>query len=273
MSNEVGSDYENLAGNEADSKTQYFSTVNLNNATLVNLAKQRAETLCRGRWTNTLTAKDGVICLDLEKKEKGFLISAIGSVSSQDKTSNTLIARNGTLVLRGKMNPSDAPLDIFIDKGKLIFEWAQPNDRIDFNINAFPVSQAGGSGVAAGKFLKGNFIINGLVGVTGNNQPPENAPRFFIHGKFTSLNTYAANLANNRVSQLKTLLGDNSIAIKDIDLKDVFSRRCNLYTGTMIGTDMSECPNLLTGANAQKVDFYSAPLVIIGQEYPSKLLQ
>jgi len=50
MSTDASSDTAALAGNERDAKTQYFSSVNVNNATLVNYAKRRAEELCRGKW-------------------------------------------------------------------------------------------------------------------------------------------------------------------------------------------------------------------------------
>jgi hypothetical protein len=49
-------------GNEIDSKTQFFSSVNVNNATLVNYAKRRAEELCRGKWSPQWSVSPDVIC-------------------------------------------------------------------------------------------------------------------------------------------------------------------------------------------------------------------
>lgn len=83
--------------------------------------------------------------------------------------------------------------------------------------------------------------------------------KYYIHGKFTSLNTYATPDAT-RIMQVKTLLS-GSIATGDIDLTKVFQWRCG-YTGS--ASDGSLC---MSG------EFRNAPLVIINQNYPSKLLQ
>jgi hypothetical protein len=53
-----------LLGNENDAKTQYFSSVQLNNASLVNLAKQKAEELCRGNWKDSPIYTNSVICIN-----------------------------------------------------------------------------------------------------------------------------------------------------------------------------------------------------------------
>jgi hypothetical protein len=53
--------------------------------------------------------------------------------------------------------------------------------------------------VSSGVFYKGNFIINGLVKVS---KPEE---KYYIHGKFTSLNTYAVPNPS-RVTQVQNLL-------------------------------------------------------------------
>jgi hypothetical protein len=119
---------------------------------------------------------------------------------------------------------------------------------IDFNNQAYPSSN---DVVARGIFLKGNFIVNGIVG-------PQQHHRVIIHGKFTSLNTYDANTAANRLTQVQDIV--TSAGIKDIDLTQVFSWRCNYGSGT----DGTVCP---------LSDYQSAPLVIINQNYPSLLLE
>ena len=194
-----------------------------------------------------------------------------------------MIIQNGTLTVRGKMDAGSKPLDIFVDKGRLIFEResVEPNDeRLNFNVNAFP-ALLGEASVASGKYLKGNFIVNGLVGLVGKTLSSPYAPKFFIYGKFTSLNTYARELANNRVPQLCRLLcpsstdcnnNENScVSASEIDLASVFPRRCDIYLGT--GTDFSYCPtHIVSGGNTIDIDFFASPLIIIGQDYPSKLL-
>jgi hypothetical protein len=47
---------------------QYFSSSDINSATLLNYAKQRSEILCRGKWKTNITSlssvSDDVVCLD-----------------------------------------------------------------------------------------------------------------------------------------------------------------------------------------------------------------
>jgi hypothetical protein len=103
--------------------------------------------------------------------------------------------------------------------------------------------------------LKGNFIVNGLIGPSNYQQ------KVFIHGKFTSLNTYA-NPGSTKVQQLQQLLS-STIGAEDIDLTKVFAWRCGVTTGS----DGSVCiTNPLS-------EFRYAPLVIINQDYPSALVE
>ncbi|MDR0650951.1 MAG: hypothetical protein LBG59_06220 [Candidatus Peribacteria bacterium] len=75
MSSDASKDLASLAGEQVnDSKTQYFSTVNVNNATLVNVAKRRAEELCRGKWG---TESQGVICKQGQGGDVNLNISTI----------------------------------------------------------------------------------------------------------------------------------------------------------------------------------------------------
>ncbi|MDR0370164.1 MAG: hypothetical protein LBH96_06880 [Candidatus Peribacteria bacterium] len=94
---------------------------------------------------------------------------------------------------------------------------------LGFNDQAYPTTNAG-EVVASGIFLKGNFIINGIVSLPQNEQAQKN--RVFIHGKFTSLNTYAEPSAS-RLTQVKDILKSSSISTKEVDLTQVFSWRCN----------------------------------------------
>ena len=66
LSTDLGSEITAILGNEGDAKTQYFSSVNLNNAVLINYAKRKAEELCRGKWSSTFSTSPSsdVICWD-----------------------------------------------------------------------------------------------------------------------------------------------------------------------------------------------------------------
>jgi hypothetical protein len=188
-----------LLGNEANAKQQYFSSVNLNQASLINTAKQRAEELCRGKWG---TDSGEIYCL---REGKAYNVDQI-----QDKI---VIMQNGDLTLKGKMEADTAPLNIFIDGGKLIL-------KMDGEIQPFDKNGYPGGSVYTGIYLKGNFIINGIMVGSGGQV----ANQTFIHGKFTSLNTYAEP-SSQRMTQLQSVLG-TTVNSAEVDLREVFSRRC-----------------------------------------------
>jgi hypothetical protein len=238
-----------LLGNEADAKTQYFSSVQLNNASLVNLAKQKAEELCRGKWSTNFPQGGNIICV--YSNNDNTIHPTIDDIKGR-----ILIAKNVNVTLQGAMYATTPELNIFIDGGTLALAQNSAN-RIQFNENGYPTT---GSGSYTGIYLKGNFIINGLVIGNGNDGSLPTMPyKTFIHGKFTSLNTYIEP-TSQRISQLKNLLGATP-AEKTVDLREVFSRRCDYGIDN---DDHSKCP---VG------EFQTAPLVIINQNYPSKLVE
>ena len=52
MSTEASQNLSNLAAQENDAKSQYFSSVNVNQATLINTAKKNAVKLCAASTSN-----------------------------------------------------------------------------------------------------------------------------------------------------------------------------------------------------------------------------
>jgi len=147
LSSDLSSDYAALDGNESSSKTQYFSSVSVNNATLINAARRNAQELCRGGSTAT------VLCL------KGDQTRSVSSLAGQ-----IVIIENGNLTLNGSSTNDSQPLNIFIDKGNLIL--TQTSDQnVSFNAQGFPEVPATSASIASGVFLKGNFVVNGLVSV------------------------------------------------------------------------------------------------------------
>ena len=218
MSTDVADDVKNIAGNEKDSKTQYFSSVNVNNATLINAAKKESEKLCQGKWSNNLTNSD-VICIDGSK--------AINSI--EDYNGKTIILRNGILTLKGDSRNLNNGINVFVDRGNLKFAFNQ-DKRQTFNERGFPTN--GDDAIYSGIYLKGNFIVNGLVEVEELKDY-----KYFIHGKFTSLNTYsAASSSYERLHQIQNLLSgvvpeiggtDVGNLVSKADLTQVFRWRCN----------------------------------------------
>ena len=240
MSTDVGDKLKDIAGNEKDSKTQYFSSVNVNNATLINAAKKKAGELCTTNTSNN----SNIICIENMDTEKNL----------SELKGKTIIVQNGNLTLKGKMSPNDNGINVFVDKGKLIFKF-DSSEKVTFNEKGFVDTN---TWTYQGIYLKGNFIVNGLVEVeTGDF-------KYFIHGKFTSLNTYSASQTPAaRINQIRQLFNwkinpnttDQELASK-IDLTQVFKWRCNYENST----DGSPC---------NEGDFANSPLNIINQTIPS----
>ncbi|MCR5413080.1 MAG: hypothetical protein K6E76_09135 [Patescibacteria group bacterium] len=240
ISKDMKGGLENLAGNEANSKTQFFSSVNVNNATLINTAKKNAEQICAIDQDTT-----DVIC---ESGDQTYNITALHE--------KTLVVNGGDLTLKGLMNSSNEPLDIFINGGNLILD-LDTDIQTAFTEDGFPVYNGGNERkpvAYTGIYLKGNFIVNGLVQLATRTENE----KYFIHGKFTSLNTYDIPTPQ-RKQQIQTVLNNLSISNEQIDLTKVFKWRCNLGSGT----DGSACT---VG------EFKDSPLSIINQNYPSKIL-
>ena len=244
-----GMNIANLGGNEADSKTQYFSSVNVNNATLINQARKTAEELCKGKWSQSYDTSPEVICWEGNNSTRSLNPSVIGN--------KTLIVRNGTIVLERPMTSTSSPLNIFIDGGRLLLQQGAGSSYIQgFDEKWYPTTT---SPKYEWMFLKGNFIINGLIGyLTTQTNYSSIQYKVFIHGKFTSLNTYTYP-SEARSIQVADVLNRTSVPTERIDLQAVFSWRCNYGSWS----DGSACP---------LGEFQNAPLIIINQNYPSRLV-
>ena len=89
--------------NLSNTKTQLFSSVDINNTKLINYARQKAETLCRGKWNKSVS--DDVVC------KSGFTINA------DEYGNRTLIVKWGDV----KITPNNV-YDIFVDGWNLVIE-------------------------------------------------------------------------------------------------------------------------------------------------------
>ena len=100
------------------------------------------------------------------------------------------------------MNNSSPTLDIFIDEGNLYIN-PDTSSRVSFNIQGFPAT----TGIVnEGEFLKGNFVINGLL--LGGDPSNVDAIKRKLHlqGKFVSLNTPLSEPSQGRVTQVTETL-------------------------------------------------------------------
>lgn len=185
--------------NNPSDKTQLFDSANVNNATLINYTKQKAETLCRGKWksTNLNSSNDNLVCLDTSS-----LIDAANY-------------KNKTLVVKWWASVKVKPLtgyadtskyDIFIDGGNLLIEESYSSWNIVIWKNGFMTGMNvegfndtfndngkyhNPDNIWVASVLRWNFIVNGKVLKYNNstNDDKKLKNKYFIYGKLTSLDT------------------------------------------------------------------------------------
>ncbi len=248
-------------GKVALKKTQYFASTNINNATLINYARQRAEILCRWKWENsnpTPTITTGINCIS-------------GSIDLGETNRNkTIIVRNWDVTIRPfSQGNSNDYYDIFIDNGNLKIDedgagagagkfviWVNgfySSDNISgFNLAINNLMNDAGIAITdkynniqeiwVASILKWNFIVNWHIGAAGTNTWLNN--KYFIYGKLTTLD-------NNDV------------------LNKTFAWRCNYGWSNETSKNACPGPNVWEKPNP----YQDAPLVIIDQNYNSPLLK
>jgi len=248
-------DKESLVGNQRGNSTIFNSSIT--NADISNQAKQYSEKLCKGKrktleqYTPLQLEKESTLCY----KGDGNTLE-IDLTQTNIYQNKTIIMQNGYIVLVGNMDDSSPPLDIYIDAGNLYLPSdLQANTFTLFDQQGFPVTS---NGASAGRFLKGNIIINGLLigGIPWNESSIHN--KTHIQGKFFSLNSPFKE-TDKRFNQIIDLLG---LGFTDyINLQNIFNRECQLGTG-------SDGTNCKYGNDISRV-----PLVILDRAFPSRLLK
>lgn len=238
--------------NATDSKMQYFSSANINNATLMNYSRQRAENLCRGKRASTADLSNSIICVD--SPEGGTLDATITEFKWK-----TIIVKNWNVKVSPAVSEDEQYYDIFIGSWNLIIDetnaklfvfkkdWFISNSTpenfrnsinqeiVDANNEERNFEHAWDD-VAVAALLKWNFIVNWWVkGASGKL-----SRKYFIHGKFTTKDTYEA-------------------------LGKVFRWRCVNWESNE--SNKNYCPY------SQEHPYTNAFLVVIDQNYSSPLFR
>jgi len=237
-----------LLGN-VNEKTVIYNSSDINSSTTINATKQKAQQFCRGKelyTTNTLEPYwEKIVCVENQN-----LTIDLGSTHYANKT---IIVKNGNVILQNGMTENSPALELFVDKWIVYL----PNTitAIWFNQKWFPGTPATHSWL----YLKGNFIINGLI-VGWTFPVPSTFPhKLHIQGRIVVLNTPMLP-TTGRKEQIAGTIGsgyDNRI-----NLQNIFVRTCGLNG---IGSDGSSCNGTNTIA--------TTPLVVLNGNYPSILLQ
>ena len=239
-----------IEGNQAG--TSLLLNTDNSIAGIVNLARQRAEELCRNKWQavpgteQDLNNKAGqVLCYDGNRDRN----SRILRVKGYDKVA-ALIVKNADVFLPNYQETQNnaAITNLFIDKGSLFLldEARKKTDLQKFDQNGYQTQDLSNPWISYGNFLRGNFIVNGLI-LGMKSDARQFAPiknKLVIHGKVASYNTYTTP-DDNKKQVIKDILdfdGRGNVQeerLKFIGLDQVFKWSCNSATGT--GSDGTPC--------------------------------
>lgn len=238
-----------IEGNQAG--TSLLLNTDNSIAGIVNLARQRAEELCRNKWDRVPGTEEDlgnragqVLCYDGNKDRN----SRILRVNRYDEVAALIVKNADVFLLNYQVTRNNAAItNLFIDKGYLFLldEARNKFDLQKFDQNGYQTQDASNPWISYGNFLRGNFIVNGLIiGMkpdTGQFTPIKN--KLVIHGKVASYNTYTTP-DDNKKQVIKDILGSDGGRVEEgtlkfIGLDQVFKWSCNSATGT--GSDGTPC--------------------------------
>ena len=186
-------------------KTSLLVSTTESISNIINLANKRAESLCRNKWGN-LNPNEDIICA-----KNG------GQINPKTYAGKTIIIEKGDLTLNNYMETTDQPITILLMKWDL--KLPNTNANQTFLGNGYPDK----NGIIKANFLKGNFIINGLI----QNQGTEITNKLIVHGKIASFNSLQEPNDQTREKLSKIGIDTN----KKIWLSEIFTWKCNINTG------------------------------------------
>lgn len=235
-------------------KTSLLVSTTENIANIINLANKRAEALCRNKWEKQIpqNSKNEVICSENSENRE--------SITPESFAGKTLIIQKGDLTLKNYMKTDSQALTILLMKWDLIL----PNSKAtnNFLANGYQDHQ----GKIKANYLKGNFIINGLIQGDSNSNN-EIQRKLIVHGKIASFNTL-----NTPTKEVKENIGKIGInPNKKIGLSEIFTWKCKLKEGTDI--DGNSCGQLAEGQDPNRNFLVDKSFGLIDMYFPSKLFK
>ena len=239
-----------IEGNQAG--TSLLLNTDNSIAGIVNLARQRAEELCRNKWQAVPGAEQDfgnragqVLCYDGNIDRNSRLLR----VNGYDAVAALIVKNADVFLLNYQVTRNNAAItNLFIDKGYLFLldEARNRSDLQKFDQNGYQTQDTSNPWVSYGNFLRGNFIVDGLIlGIKSDASqftPIKN--KLVIHGKVASYNTYTTP-DDNKTQVIKNILDSDGRGnlqeerLKFIGLDQVFKWSCNSATGT--GSDGTPC--------------------------------
>ncbi|MDD3262397.1 MAG: hypothetical protein PHR61_00980 [Candidatus Absconditabacteria bacterium] len=227
----------------------------LNPSDVINKAKKNAEILCRGKTY----LEDASLPSDNNEKILCYKDTNlnINLYDDQSYKGKTIIMKNGNIILENTMNKDSSSLDVFIDEGNLYIK-NDPNTKENFNQDGYP-SDIGVTN--SGIFIKGNFVVNGLL--IGTYTQPTQSIEHKVHllGRIAFLNT-PTTPSDGRIAQINSVLGTGAFDQR-ISLENVFNWSCDFEGNASDGTS---CGNGYTAVA-------TTPFVVLNANYPSNIIK
>ncbi len=229
-------------------------------ATIINVAKKNSETLCRGKtyieWGPTTqylpSTQEKILCY---KNTDNLEIN----LANELHKGKTIIVKKGNITLTNSMTKDSSSLDIFVDEGNVYIK-NPVTAKINFNQDWYPSDlNATNSWI----FIKGNFIINGLLigkdSTTSDIWPITN--KLHLLWKIAFLNT-PTSASQWRINQVNSILWTTNFQQR-ISLENVFSWYCDL---NWIWSDWTNCWGSTSSATV-------TPFVVLNANYPSNIIK
>ncbi|MBF0981087.1 hypothetical protein HXK74_00450 [Candidatus Gracilibacteria bacterium] len=236
------SDQKGIENNTQKTSLLVSTTENISN--IINIANKRAESLCRNKW-GSLTPNGDIICA-----KNG------GSIDPRSYAGKTIVIKEGDLTLTKYMETTSQPITILLIHGDL--KLTNTNASQTFLGNGYPDRD----GIIKANFLKGNFIINGLI---QNQGTEEITNKLIVHGKIASFNTLQEPNDQTKV-KLRNIGIDTS---KKIGLSEIFTWKCNLKEGI----DLNGNPCGQENDGTSKSFLIDKSFGLIDMYFPSKLFK
>ena len=248
LSSQVQTTDQNKIENNTRQTSLLVSTTE-NIANIINLANKRAEALCRNKWEKQIpqNSKNEVICLENGRP-----------IDPKSFAGKTLIIHKGDLTLNDYMNTNSQATTILLMTWDLILKNEEATNN--FLANGYQDPQ----GNIKANYLKGNFIINGLIQGDSNSEIQR---KLIVHGKIASFNTL--NTPTKEVKENIKKIGIDTN--KKIGLSEIFTWKCNLKEGTDI--DKKPCGQLVEGQDPNRNFLVDKSFGLIDMYCPSKLFK
>lgn len=232
----------------------------INSATVINLAKKNAETLCRWKtyfvwWSDNTNLPENnnekVLCY----KNTDNLIINLADNLYKDKT---IVLKNWNITLINSMTKDSPAMDIFIDEWNLYIQ-NPASLKTNFNQDWYPSET---NTTNSWIFIKWTFIINWLLIGKRNDWTISTIDnKLHLLWKTVFLNT-PTTTNQWRISQVNDVLGTSDFD-QWISLENVFSWYCDF---TWIWSDWTNCWFSESSAT-------TTPFVVLNASYPSNIIK